>query len=629
MMWPRVRARVLVGLLLAVMAALGAAPAPAAAARPLQRFDRDEAAMPGRFHHLLHRSAASPDRSAQSPSAAQLCNSIVQWFSVATPVLPGDGWFNSVSGSSSADVWAVGAFTQSPGASPTHSLIEHYDGTSWTQDEIPDFGTGDNEIYSVSAYNPFNVWAAGYYRSTPTSVKSPLLVQLYGGRWLQSGLATLGSGSSRALAVDVASPTDVWVAGYGRSAADDSSPAYPQVWHYDGSSITTDQISPTTSADTVAQGVSAVTIQGLPDTVYLGGYSFDLYGHGGPYPEQPVTWNWIPPSTWSRNLASDDSTVDEAILGLSSRAAGNDRHGPFAVGAKVVNGYDVPLAWTSLVSPTTAPTGGTGNNDLYGLAAQDGQDVWGVGTFQVTPGSRYAPLFEHWDGKSWAQVAQGAPEPSLDYQLFGADAVSPTAIWAAGQTHDPSSGAFSPFLMQLCYTPPDGFTVTVPPGATQEQTTTVTVTATKGGQTMTSYQGSITFTGSDPQTILPSAYQFQPSDAGVHTFNLTYNGFGQETVSVKDADSSATGTTGAVAVAETRTDVASAPSTPPIRGSGSADSGPSTPGSRSDGSSPGPLIRAAPSAAAAVAPAPASSYVAPNGVRGVTRSWASRDRFTF
>jgi hypothetical protein len=64
---------------------------------------------------------------------------------------------------------------------------------------------------------------------------------------------------------------------------------------------------------------------------------------------------------------------------------------------------------------------------------------------------------------------------------------------------------------------------------------TITVTMRDpNGNVATGYLGTLHFTSKDPLAILPADYTFQPSDAGVHTFAITLETAGAQTVTVTD-----------------------------------------------------------------------------------------------
>ena len=68
---------------------------------------------------------------------------------------------------------------------------------------------------------------------------------------------------------------------------------------------------------------------------------------------------------------------------------------------------------------------------------------------------------------------------------------------------------------------------------------TVTVTALTGsGTTATNYTGTVHFTSSDGQAVLPANYTFTAADAGIHTFSVTLKTAGTDTITATDTSTS-------------------------------------------------------------------------------------------
>src|SRR5260370_39150071 len=76
---------------------------------------------------------------------------------------------------------------------------------------------------------------------------------------------------------------------------------------------------------------------------------------------------------------------------------------------------------------------------------------------------------------------------------------------------------------------------------------TVTVTAKDAyGNVATGYTGTVHFTSTDLQAVLPANYTFVAGDNGVHTFNVTLKPAGSGTVTAPDTvTSTITGTSSA------------------------------------------------------------------------------------
>src|SRR5262249_12770332 len=86
-----------------------------------------------------------------------------------------------------------------------------------------------------------------------------------------------------------------------------------------------------------------------------------------------------------------------------------------------------------------------------------------------------------------------------------------------------------------------------PTTAGQPQTFTVTALDSSGNP-LPSYTGTVHFTSSDPQAVLPADYTFTAADQGVHTFSATLKTAGSQAVSVRDATASITGVESGITV---------------------------------------------------------------------------------
>ena len=74
----------------------------------------------------------------------------------------------SVAATSASNVWVVGDYISSGLGHPILSLVEHWNGTAWTQVPSPS-PSGDNVLDGVAATSASDVWAVGFYSpSGPT-----------------------------------------------------------------------------------------------------------------------------------------------------------------------------------------------------------------------------------------------------------------------------------------------------------------------------------------------------------------------------------------------------------------------------------------------------------------------------
>jgi hypothetical protein len=79
------------------------------------------------------------------------------WARVPSPHLAGGGTLNAVTSLSPTDAWAVGSGILRPGKLPPTTVIEHWDGRTWTLVPSPDAG----DLTGVTAASPSSAWAVG------------------------------------------------------------------------------------------------------------------------------------------------------------------------------------------------------------------------------------------------------------------------------------------------------------------------------------------------------------------------------------------------------------------------------------------------------------------------------------
>jgi hypothetical protein len=103
-----------------------------------------------------------------------------QWQIVPSPNAgKGTDQLNGVAALASNDVWAVGFSTPSASQEmPTYSLIEHWDGSTWTVVPSPnvdyDGKIRNNILQGVVALSPNDVWAYGYFEANPSGESGDL-----------------------------------------------------------------------------------------------------------------------------------------------------------------------------------------------------------------------------------------------------------------------------------------------------------------------------------------------------------------------------------------------------------------------------------------------------------------------
>src|SRR5712692_7912431 len=100
-----------------------------------------------------------------NPSAFPSFTLIEHWDGIRWSIVPSpspDSQLNalhSISGVASNDIWAVGLAGDGGTFNPLRSLIEHWDGASWSVVSNP----GVNELFGVTALSANNVWAVAVH----------------------------------------------------------------------------------------------------------------------------------------------------------------------------------------------------------------------------------------------------------------------------------------------------------------------------------------------------------------------------------------------------------------------------------------------------------------------------------
>ncbi len=287
-------------------------------------------------------------------------------WSVATSAsLPSsdDTRLHAVAALSSTDIWAVGSKTT---PASTQSLIEKWNGTSWSVVPSPAGEPADSELLGVAAVSADDIWAVGH-TTGGVGVSGSLIENWNGSAWsvvpspalsdygYLTGVAAAGSGDVWAVGRDGRHPTPITENWNGTSWAEVSQP----VGGYDSS----------------LNSVAVVN-------------SDDVWAVGEQNLNQTVTEQWNGTS-WTL-VPSPSVTVNgtqDTLSGVTALGSGD----VWAVGSTLQNPVSQTLAeqWNGTawqIVPTTNPEAGSNVLDtVAGTAA--GQPLWaaGYGTSSGTP----------------------------------------------------------------------------------------------------------------------------------------------------------------------------------------------------------------------------------------------------
>jgi hypothetical protein len=357
------------------------------------------------------------------------------------------------------DIWAVGPYSN---GTIWQTLIEHWNGATWSVVPSPNPGIGSNFLFDVAGVAANDVWAVGRYSNT-FGPDQTLIEHWDGTNW--SVVSSPNAPSYDDLrGVTAVAGNDVWAVGAGGGNG-------TLVEHWDGASWT---IIPA-AAGYYLNDVAAVAA----NDVWAVGYTY-----GSVYHTQIQHWDG---STWSVVPSPNVGTSNNVLYG-SAVVAANDI---WAVGCAAGCGslqQALILHWDGAswaVVPN--PSIGTGGYALFAAAALTGADVWAVGFYMNDQGP-YFPLTEHWDGSSWAVVPGANPGTGFDI-LRGVAALTTTSVWAIG-----NSNAQTLTEHYGC----------LPPSPTATATSTLTGTATPAHPPTASPTNTLTASATDTPTNTPT-----------------------------------------------------------------------------------------------------------------------------
>jgi hypothetical protein len=285
------------------------------------------------------------------------------WQVVQAPAAGSSSWLNSVAAVSSNDVWAVGGHFVPGGDFHAYSLIEHWDGNSWTIIDSPTSTVPSTGLFGVAAISSNDVWAVGdtveHWDGSSWSVVSssafsgspglllsvsadagndvwavsrvygPGIVHFDGTSWARIEPHSLVDFSS----ITALSPTDVWAVG---SFLADYNDIRPEIEHWDGSQW---RIVPSPDPRPGGQGISELSgVAAISPTDIWAVGTVGAFGD-----TQTLTEHWDG-TRWSI-IPSPSPGNNSELIGVTARSDGTVA----AVGAQ---GATQPLI---LQNPESAP----------------------------------------------------------------------------------------------------------------------------------------------------------------------------------------------------------------------------------------------------------------------------------
>ena len=155
---------------------------------------------------------------------------------------------------SASNAWATGYTTDSPNEQHGTSLIEHWNGSTWTREKSQNSGKSWNQLNGLSALGANSIWAVGAYFGDGKAYH-PLVEYYDGTRWSTQSTDRL-KGDSFLLDVSARSASDVWAAGYWDRAQ--GAALQTLIEHWNGTRWSIVPSPNVVSADNVLSGIVAL-----------------------------------------------------------------------------------------------------------------------------------------------------------------------------------------------------------------------------------------------------------------------------------------------------------------------------------------------------------------------------------
>ncbi len=136
------------------------------------------------------------------------------WTVAATPILQGWDPLAGVAAVSTNNVWAVGHLSDP--SDPNRAmltLIEHWDGFSWTVVPSPNGYANSGNLKGITAISSNDIWAVGYADDTPPGIYQTLIEHWNGSNWTVVASPNPGSNNNELLGVAALSNGDAWAVG--------------------------------------------------------------------------------------------------------------------------------------------------------------------------------------------------------------------------------------------------------------------------------------------------------------------------------------------------------------------------------------------------------------------------------
>jgi hypothetical protein len=358
------------------------------------------------------------------------------WTTVTAPPTGENAALTAVASTSDSNAWAVGHSNTRPNYLDAIPVIDHWNGSAWSQVATPSTGYSTNTLTAVSTSSSTDAWAVGW--SEPTRYTFyPLGMQWNGTAWsVSTSFKTAMSGQIADGVADI-SPTDAYAIGGGLGSA-----PYGIVTQWNGT--TWSRLTVPVPPNDISTDFDAISADSPDDVWIVGSYTATVSSTQGTFGTYTLHWNG---SSWSivstpANPSGVEDQFDsiQAISPTNVWAVGQALNADTLASEGTLIEHWNGTAWSVVPSPSP----GIGDY-LNGVTANGSSDVWAVGTYFQSDTSDEQTLTLNWNGTSWSTVS--SPTASNGSALTSVSTTSGAKIvQAVGYTG--VNGTWNPLALQ-------------------------------------------------------------------------------------------------------------------------------------------------------------------------------------
>ncbi len=315
-----------------------------------------------------------------------------------------DNILSGIATISADDIWAVGNFSTDHFSSPEQTLVEHWNGTSWSIVPSPNVPSVNNILNGVTAVSATDIWAVGGTSPIGRGNTGTLVEHWDGTSWSIIPSPNLGN-NSKFFGVAAVSASDIWAVGSDNSMS--------LIAHWDGSQW---NIVPSPTSAGILNSVTAISTNNA--------WAVGMTGYLPPSASTIAHWNG---SQWSIVQHPDPPYRRVTLHGVAAASATDI----WAVGNYgQTNFFNDTLIekWNGKkwnIVPG-APT--SGDVSLNAVAVVSANNIWAVGS------AVGQTLTEHWNGNTWSIVPSPAPGKFGNNFYSVASIPGSNYIWVVGNS---------------------------------------------------------------------------------------------------------------------------------------------------------------------------------------------------